>query len=173
MGRKISELIGTKVGHLTITRLVSVENSRSNWECQCDCGQFVVKSYVALIQKRKNPLSCGCDLGYLKADKIEITYQGKTQSMAAWSKELNIGLHTLKKRYSRGAKGNPDRLLKPVTEEAKAKGKKLVEARIYNQKPCAKYEHTDDSSYPDLKPLNVRYYWEERQSVQVSLALAL
>ena len=59
LGPVPEDLTGKRYGQLTVLRLDKrMENGKSSWFCQCDCGnQCIVSAHSLHYQKRK---SCGC-----------------------------------------------------------------------------------------------------------------
>ena len=92
--------------------LVLEEAGRSKWGdvqwlCSCHpefggCGGTTITTSACL--RRGDTKSCGCwqrDHAGLSRRK-NLTYQGKTQSMNAWAKELGIDWTTLANRIKKG-----------------------------------------------------------------------
>lgn len=59
MAKKIEEMIGLKSDKLTIVDFVKSENGQRYWKCQCECGNYIVKTTNAIFAKNKRH-SCGC-----------------------------------------------------------------------------------------------------------------
>lgn len=55
---KIKDLTGKRFGKIVVLKLDRIENNRSYWLCQCDCGNIF--SRRSDIIQRKDVKSCGC-----------------------------------------------------------------------------------------------------------------
>jgi hypothetical protein len=86
--------IGDVFGSLTIESFDSKEkNGKMRFLCRCDCGAATVARGTDL--KFGNTTSCGCK-------RInQVTWNGKTQSITAWAKELGMPPYVLSQRISR------------------------------------------------------------------------
>lgn len=73
---KIKNIKGNKYGKLTVISFVDVKNKKAYWLCECDCGNIVEISGIAL--RNGNTKSCGClkhthrDLGARGLSKTRI-----------------------------------------------------------------------------------------------------
>lgn len=115
-------MIGKKFGKwLVLEETDKKTKSRCKiYKCKCDCGTI---GYVVGTNLRNgHSKSCGCtkvkhkhsrsklyDIYYKmrhrcynKRNNIYLTYNGKTQTIAQWSKELNIYYNTLMYRHNKG-----------------------------------------------------------------------
>lgn len=52
------DIIGNKFGKLTVTNLSHIKNSRTYWNCSCDCGNFTISIGSNLMKGQT--ASCGC-----------------------------------------------------------------------------------------------------------------
>ena len=86
---------GKRFGKLTLIKEIGKGPNRNFvWLCKCDCGkECEVYNYNLL---RGNTKSCGCLMERL------ITFNGKTQNMSEWAREIRVPYTTLAKRFSRG-----------------------------------------------------------------------
>src|SRR5688572_18009135 len=61
MNTKGIDLVGVRLGQLTVIRLVGSSRGGSRlWECLCSCGNVVNVSTRHLNRKNNNVRSCGC-----------------------------------------------------------------------------------------------------------------
>lgn len=58
MENRHSELLGRKMGKLTVEGHIKNGKRGTNYTCECECGNITQASYSQLIHKKK--LSCGC-----------------------------------------------------------------------------------------------------------------
>lgn len=76
----VKDLRGLKFGSLSVVKLNKVENYKAFWECNCSCGNNVVRSSSFLKSKKSN-LSCGCSFVHGRSTHGE----SKTPLYAAWA----------------------------------------------------------------------------------------
>ena len=99
---KIKDLTGQKFGHLTVAeidndRMVNeVKEGRRKkiyWLCECDCGNPNLQSVWSSHLKRKEVVSCGCEIS--KGEKIINEYLSKNKTYFVTQKEFGglIGLN--------------------------------------------------------------------------------
>lgn len=126
MGRNAIDLTGQWFGRLAVTgRGGSYRDVHAKWLCLCRCGQQVEVMGQHLRAGRTT--SCGCALvesnqakktkpllqvGHLKlvAERKpkpkgvvrNITYQGKSQGLQDWARELGMSYQTLQYRLDNG-----------------------------------------------------------------------
>ena len=68
------DLIGKKIGLLTVVKELepkAYSNGRKNYqyECKCDCGTVITRSYQSLIRQETKQSNCGCQNGQHKGNK--------------------------------------------------------------------------------------------------------
>lgn len=74
-----NQLIGQRFGKLTVIKQLPSKNSRTYWECQCDCGN--IKEVCARELMSGDTKSCGCLFSKgehkiaLLLDEMNITYK--------------------------------------------------------------------------------------------------
>ena len=94
-GRKVlQDLTGQRFGKLTVLKYAGSNRSRSQWLCECDCGNKTIVNQMEL--SRGDTLSCGClrsSFGELQIEKLlkenNILYQ-KEYSFNDLRSENNI-----------------------------------------------------------------------------------
>ena len=52
------DLIGRKIGKLTVISFAYAKDAKSYWNCECDCGQKIIAKGTHL--RTGNTISCGC-----------------------------------------------------------------------------------------------------------------
>ena len=68
------DLIGKKIGLLTVVKELepkAYSNGRKNYqyECKCDCGTIITRSYQSLIRQQTKQSNCGCQNGQHKGNR--------------------------------------------------------------------------------------------------------
>ena len=63
--KKAIDMVGARVGHLTVVRYAGPSKEGATWECRCDCGAVVVRPRWRLKKDHPN-ISCGCVSGQSK-----------------------------------------------------------------------------------------------------------
>lgn len=114
------------------------ENDRNTrWICRCECG--TVKDVLGYILKNGDSKSCGCyakefqrnrllremkenpDKYGLKtqtgAASFVVEKDGQKKTLTEWSKEINVSLSVLIRRWNRG--WTPEQILEPTIEQIK------------------------------------------------------
>jgi len=97
------------------TRLVVIEfadfsrHGKARWHCECECGASVIVLGASMTSGRQ--VSCGCYRREVAAETSRtrtlvppeprlITYDGRTQSLAAWSRETGVSPQLLSHRLA-------------------------------------------------------------------------
>lgn len=52
------DMLGMKIGRLTVVEFAGIQNSLVMWKCKCECGNEIIRSGSVLKRHRVN--SCGC-----------------------------------------------------------------------------------------------------------------
>lgn len=105
MNRNYIDITGQQFGRLVVLKRVGTDQSKNIlWLCECECGNRIITRGTNL--RKGNTKSCGC-LRKEKSSKrikkgILITFDGKTQNLAGWAKELKIAYSTLHNRLAKG-----------------------------------------------------------------------
>lgn len=69
-GKPKDNLIGKKIGLLTVISQANKINGRIAWNCKCDCGNEIdLTQHEMFDKRRKSILSCGCQNPYKKKIK--------------------------------------------------------------------------------------------------------
>jgi hypothetical protein len=76
---KIIDRIGERYGKLVVvSRAENTKSGQAQWECQCDCGNSIVRSAVNIRRHaHKNMSSCGCA-------RIKHGHGCKTRTYSSW-----------------------------------------------------------------------------------------
>ncbi len=106
MGRRSLDLAGKHFHRWVV--LEQASGLPGWWLCCCKCG--TVKTVLGSSLVYGNSKSCGClqkELQRVRATEPTkrshlLTYQGKTQSLARWSREYNLAADTIRNRLNRG-----------------------------------------------------------------------
>lgn len=109
------ELKGKRFGRLRVLkRAENSDGGQTRWLCRCDCGNEVTVMGHNLAAG--NTKSCGClqrDMVAKSSARRYITLNGKTQTLAQWSRETGISYGCLSGRLNRGWSAK-DALTTPV-----------------------------------------------------------
>lgn len=101
---ELIDLTGQRFGRLAVIKRDGWNKRDSaTWLCQCDCGEKVVVDGYNL--RSGNTRSCGC----LRKEKTAnlnktghlITFDGRTQNLSDWAKELGVHQTTIQKRLTK------------------------------------------------------------------------
>lgn len=93
MRPKIIEMVGIKIGRLTVIKRAGSNNDcLATWVCKCDCGWITTVSGKALRSKNNPTLSCGCLRG-------ETLSKLRTRDLTNKRFERLKALKPTKKRY--------------------------------------------------------------------------
>lgn len=96
-------LIGQRFGRLTIRCAAKSDpKGRRRVLCRCDCGNEKIIPLTSL--KNKESQSCGCRKGEWAREhrSHRITFQGRTQRLQEWCRELGLKRVTLSRRLTLG-----------------------------------------------------------------------
>jgi hypothetical protein len=94
---------GQRFGSLTVIGEAAPkdESPFTHWNCKCDCGKDVTVRGVCL--KHGNTKSCGCSRQVEGFNaRTLLTYDGRTQSLSAWARELGMNRSLISVRIHRG-----------------------------------------------------------------------
>jgi hypothetical protein len=127
MGRKALDLVGQWFGRLEVLeRAGSYRNTHAMWRCRCRCGVEVV--VVGKNIRSGNTQSCGCALVQLNKLRAKnapkklqhlsvvpqtrkakpkgvvrnIKFNGKTQGLQDWARELGVNYQLIQYRLDNG-----------------------------------------------------------------------
>lgn len=80
---KALELTGKKVGRWTVVDKIFVKKGRTDWLCECECGEIKIVSGAAL--SRGSTQSCGCYRDEKLSESRKTHGLSKTKEYQAWN----------------------------------------------------------------------------------------
>lgn len=95
----ITEMVGKKVGKLTIIDFAYQQGKRKYFKCQCECGNIVVVERDSLIENRTK--SCGC----IRKKKSKESLKNKISEFKKSNYVDNTSLSQIKANFKNNTSG--------------------------------------------------------------------
>ena len=90
--KEVEDLLNQKFDRLKVIRYVGRDNKRRVhlWECECDCGEIVVRDHRTL--KKNTPHSCGCHLlkHLVEGNSERCSIAGKAKAEKYYADGINM-----------------------------------------------------------------------------------